>query len=125
LVKIGAWLTVSNVFLKGEGHSFFLVKPKKMTLQCCALTHRPTTRGSYDDLSDAAESVELPSLPAVLQLPGREESSVTPLNRSFDATVRRSLSIRGSRGSRSRLVRQASTMETPIDSTGFKMTYWF
>ncbi|XP_034231306.1 carcinine transporter [Thrips palmi] len=95
-------------------------------IQC--IPKRPTAKGSYDDLSDAAESVELPSLPAPLKLPGppgREESPRTPLNRSFDTAVRRSLSIRGSRGSRSLLVRQASTMETPIDSTGFKMTYWF
>lgn len=80
-------------------------------------------KDSYDDLS---ENFELPSLGTPFQLPGPpgvEDSPHTALNRSFDSAVHRS--IRSSRGSRSRLVRQASTMETPIDSTGFKMTYWF
>ncbi|KAE8752452.1 hypothetical protein FOCC_FOCC000923 [Frankliniella occidentalis] len=95
-------------------------------VQC--IPKRPVAKESYDDLCDVSENFELATLPTALQLPGppdQEDSPLTPLNRSFDSAARRSMSVRGSRGSKSRLVRQASTMETPIDSSGFKMTYWF
>lgn len=75
--------------------------------------------GSYEDLRERDVVEMLPTLP-------HQESD--PLRGSLRGSVRGSVRdpLRDPLSRRARLVRQASTMETPLDSTGgIKMTHWF
>jgi hypothetical protein len=78
--------------------------------------YRPSVAGSYEDLSDDKYSLELSS-----QKPGegnkKTQDEAIPL--SEDSALRMSNRIPN-------LLRQSSTMESPVDVSGaMKMTYWF
>lgn len=72
--------------------------------------------GSYEDLSDDKYSLEMSSRqPADREI--RSQDEAMPFGK--DSTLRMSNRI-------PRLVRQSSTMESPVDTRGaMKMTYWF
>lgn len=72
---------------------------------------------SYEDLSQKDEEEN----EVIEMLPQRQPSEKDFLNRKMRQTSDKDLLNR-----RSRLVRQPSTMETPVDPSGVvKMTYWF
>jgi hypothetical protein len=77
---------------------------------------RPSVSGSYEDLSDDKDSLELSSQKPAEPV-NETQGEVMPLAK--DSARRMSNRI-------PRLVRQSSTMETPVDTSGaMKMTYWF
>ncbi|PSN48030.1 Carcinine transporter [Blattella germanica] len=84
-------------------------------LRCIPL--KPSSlSGSYEDLSDDKDTLELSSRPTTTT-ENEDQDEVMPLGK--DAARRMSNRM-------PRLVRQSSTMETPVDATGaMKMTYWF
>ncbi|XP_067002469.2 carcinine transporter [Anabrus simplex] len=93
-----------------EGEEFGKDWTMKDCLNC--IPQRPSSAiGSYEDLSNEKEALELSSQPQF-----QEDREMTP----FAKDTRRA-SFRTPR-----LVRQSSTMETPIDASGvMKLTYWF
>ncbi|KAI5704896.1 hypothetical protein M8J75_009800 [Diaphorina citri] len=101
-----------------EGEEFGKDWSIKELLHCIPPGRPSSSLGdSYEDLSQKDEEEN----EVIEMLPQRQPSEKDFLNRKMRQTSDKDLLNR-----RSRLVRQPSTMETPVDPSGVvKMTYWF
>uniref|UniRef100_A0A8D9BIE8 Organic cation transporter 1 n=1 Tax=Cacopsylla melanoneura TaxID=428564 RepID=A0A8D9BIE8_9HEMI len=99
-----------------EGEEFGKDWSIKELLHCIPPGRPSSVEGSYEDLSQKDEADEV-----IEMLPQRQPSEKDFLSRKSRQPSDKDLLNR-----RSRLVRQQSTMETPVDNSGVvKMTYWF